>query len=61
MAFVEADEGILISPGEVLAMDVLDRIGEALRRQGVSLEELIESGRDIRGRIVEEQYGLAAE
>ncbi|MBC8448050.1 MAG: AbrB/MazE/SpoVT family DNA-binding domain-containing protein [Chloroflexi bacterium] len=61
VAFVETDEGILISPREVLAMDALNRIGEALEKQGISLEELIESGRDIRGQIVEEQYGLVAE
>ena len=61
VAIVETDEGILISPREVLAMDALNRIGEALEEQGISLEELIESGRDIRGQIVEEQYGLVAE
>lgn len=57
VAFVETPEGILISPRVVLAMDALDRIGEALQQQGVSLEELINSGREIRRKIVEEQYG----
>jgi len=57
VAFVETPEGILISPRVVLAMDALDRIGEALQQQGVSLEELINSGREIRRQIVEEQYG----
>jgi len=61
VAFIETEEGILISPREVLAMDALDRIGEALRKQGVTLEELIESGREIRGQVVEEEYGLRAE
>ena len=42
-------------------MDALDRIGEVLREQGVSLEELIASGREIRGRMVEEEYGLEVE
>ena len=61
VAFIETEEGILISPCQVLAMDALDRIGEALKKQGITLEELIESGREIRGRIIEEEYGLKPE
>jgi len=56
VAFIETEEGILISPREVLAMDALDRIGEALEKQGITLEELIESGREIRGRIYKEKF-----
>jgi len=61
VAFLETGDGVLISPREVLTMETLDRIGKVLREQGISLEELIESGREIRGRIVEEEYGLKAE
>ena len=61
VAFIETEDGVLISPREVLAMDALDRIGKVLREQGISLEELLESGREIRGQIVEEEYGLKAE
>jgi len=61
VAFVEKGNGILISPQEVLAIDALDRVGKTLKERGVSLEELIESGRDIRGEMVEEDYGLKAE
>jgi antitoxin PrlF len=61
VAFTETEEGILISPREVLAMSALDRIGEVLRERGITLEELIESGREVRGRIVEEEYGLSTE
>jgi len=61
VAFIEAEDGVLISPREVLTVEALDRIGEALREQGISLEELIESGREIRDQIVEEEYGLKAE
>ena len=56
VAFIETEEGILISPREVLAMDALDRIGEALKKQGITLEELIESGREIRGKIYKEKF-----
>lgn len=61
VAFIETEDGILISPREVLAMDALDKIGEALKKQGITLEELIESGRNVRGRMVEEEYGIKAE
>ena len=33
VAFVETDQGILITPQEVVAMEALDRIGEALKEQ----------------------------
>jgi AbrB family looped-hinge helix DNA binding protein len=45
VAIVETPEGVLITPQEVVATKALDRIGEVLREQGLSLEELIESGR----------------
>ena len=61
VAFVETENGILISPQEVLAMDALDRVGKALKERGVSLDELIDSSKEIRGQMVEEDYGLKAE
>ena len=61
VAFIETSDGVLISPREVLAMETLDRIGKALKEQGITLEELIESGREIRGQIVQEEYDLKAE
>lgn len=59
VAFKETERGILITPQEVVATEALDRIGEALRSSGISLEELIESGREIRGEIVRERYGMS--
>lgn len=58
VAFVETEEGVLISPQEVVAMRALDKLGEMLEEQGISLDELIDSGRDIRGEIVKEKYDL---
>ena len=46
VAFIETDEGILISRQEVLAMRALDRIGAVLKEQGISLDELMEFGRE---------------
>jgi antitoxin PrlF len=61
VAFIETENGVLISPREVLAADALERIGKALKERDVSLQELIESGREIRARMVEEEYGLTVE
>ena len=54
----ETDEGVLISPRQVVAMKALDRVGQILREQGVDLNEMIESGRDIRGDLLTEEYGI---
>ena len=61
VAFIETDQGVLISPREVVATEALDRIGKALQERGISLEELIESGRGIRGQLLEEEYGIEAD
>jgi AbrB family looped-hinge helix DNA binding protein len=58
VAVVETEDGILITPQEVVTSKALDRIGEVLKEQGISLEELIESGREERDSLIEEQYGL---
>lgn len=60
VAIIETDEGVLITPQEALATKALDHIGEVLKAQGISLNELIDSGRDERGRIIEQQYGISA-
>ena len=61
MALTETEEGILLSPRRALALDALDRIGAVLKEQGTTLDELIESGRDIRAEIVQREYGLDVE
>ncbi len=58
VAVTETDEGILISPQQLVAARALDRIGEVLREQDLTLEQLIESGREIRGQLLKEKYGL---
>ena len=58
VAFIETDQGVLISPQEVVAMDALDKLGKMLKDKGISLEELIASGREIRGEIAREKYDL---
>jgi AbrB family looped-hinge helix DNA binding protein len=51
-------EGVLITPQRVVASALLDEIGEALAEQGLTLDELIESGREIRGELLREMYGI---
>jgi AbrB family looped-hinge helix DNA binding protein len=58
VAVTETPDGVLITPSEIIATRALDRIGEALRSQGLTLEELIDSGREERGPIIEELYGI---
>lgn len=48
VAFEEVEGGIMLVPQAVLAARLLDEIGDALRERGLTLEELIESGRDER-------------
>ena len=61
VAFVETEEGILIAPQELVAMKALDRIGEILEKEGLTLDQLIESGREIRGDLIKEKHRLDSE
>ena len=54
----EVEGGVLIQPAEVIVGNALDQLGEILREKGITLEELIESGREIREDLLKEQYGL---
>ena len=58
VAVTETDEGVMITSRHDLVREALDEIGLALRESNASLDEMIESGRDIRGDIVRERYGL---
>ena len=58
VTFVETTEGFVIKPATVVVNETLDEIGEALRAKGVTLEQWIERGREIRGEIAREKYGL---
>lgn len=58
VAITQTEDGVLITPQEVLANKTLDKIGQILREQGLTLDDLIESGREERGKILEEKYGV---
>ena len=57
VAVSETPEGILITPQEVVATKAREEIGAALKATGLSLEEVIERGRTIRGDLITKQYG----
>ena len=56
IVFKETEDGLLISPREALAMKLLDEIGDTLKEKGIDLDELIESGREVRQEIYDEKY-----
>jgi AbrB family looped-hinge helix DNA binding protein len=58
VSIVETPQGVLIKPQELIATDALNRIGEALREKGLSLDELIDSGRDERDQLLKEFYDI---
>ena len=60
IVFKEIDGGLLIDTRETLALKLLDEIGDALEERGITLDELIESGREARQAIYDEKYGRDA-
>lgn len=58
VSVTEMKEGVLISTSEQrLAFDLAE-LDAALEEYGITFEELIESGREMRGEIVKELYGI---
>ncbi len=58
VSFVETDKGVVIKPAEVIVTDALDEIGRALKARGITLDQLIDRGREIRGTLIEKEYRL---
>jgi hypothetical protein len=58
VAVVETPEGVFITPQQVMATKAFESIGEVLKQKGLSLEELIASGRDIRSDLLQDAYGI---
>jgi antitoxin PrlF len=57
VAVTETPEGVLITPRGVDAINALTEIGDALKEQGLTLEDMIERGKEIREELYREQYG----
>ena len=58
VAVMETPEGVFITPQQVVAAKALNSICDILKEQGVSLEKLIASGRDIRSNLLQGTYGI---
>lgn len=56
--FERTADGWLVKKQESNVVDLLDELGAALEARGLSLEELVASGRDIRAELLREQHGL---
>ena len=56
VTFVETESGVVIKPAEVIVTEALDEIGLALKERGISLEEMIARGSEIRDEMIEEEY-----
>jgi len=56
VGFRETDEGLLIDLRAVQVAKALDQMGAGLREKGITLEEMIESGREIREELLKEMY-----
>jgi antitoxin PrlF len=57
VAVMETPDGVFITPQQVVAAKALDSIGDILKEQGLSVDELIASGREIRADLLQETYG----
>lgn len=61
VVFEQTDEGWLIRPDEDDPMRRLNELGALLTAQGITLDDLIAAGRELRGEIVRERYGTRDE
>jgi AbrB family looped-hinge helix DNA binding protein len=55
------DGALIIRPGRVAALEALQAIQQALEEAGITEEELLESGRQIRDELFREKYPDLAE
>jgi AbrB family looped-hinge helix DNA binding protein len=58
VAVMETPEGVFITPQQVVATKALESIGNILKGQGLSLEEVISSGRELRSDLLKETYDI---
>ena len=52
------DGSVLLTPQETIATRDIEEADRLLREQGLSLDEIIENGRNIRGRLIKEAYDI---
>lgn len=58
VSVVETPEGLLLTSRRAEIERDLARVDAGLAEHGLSLDEVVESGREIRGELIKERYGL---
>jgi AbrB family looped-hinge helix DNA binding protein len=58
VSVTETADGILITPSELITRREIAELDEVLKNSGLTFEDLIESGREIRDQLANERYGL---
>lgn len=58
VVFIETEQGVVIQPAELVVSAAMAEIGAELKRKGVSFEQILERGREIRGELIQEEYGI---
>ena len=53
---VEEENGFRVIPRLLLAEDALDKVGKILKKKGIKINQIINSGREIRKDIFREKY-----
>jgi AbrB family looped-hinge helix DNA binding protein len=54
----DSPEGLMLTPRQSPGMQALDELGALLREAGVTLDDWIESSREVRGQLMQEIYGM---
>ena len=52
MTVQDVEGEVLIRPTEIIVREALDQLGNVITEKGITLEELIDSGREIRGKLL---------
>ena len=60
VSLIETEAGLLITPRQVLANQLLNDIGRSLQAKGVTLDDLLANGATIRETVLKEDYDLTA-
>jgi bifunctional DNA-binding transcriptional regulator/antitoxin component of YhaV-PrlF toxin-antitoxin module len=55
---IQTDDGVLLMSQDAMIEWDRKQVDAALRRQGTSLDEIIETGREIRTELMKERYGI---
>ena len=58
VTFMITEAGVVIKPAEVIVTEALDEINRALKAEGISFEDLMAQGRELRDELIKKEYGL---